>query len=135
MSFLVSNSRWCFCTPAVHPTLIISPPSQQISRSTLIGDIYSYQLFITFNRILFKNVESLVFCAFFGDQVLTGCVLPKSEISLRFFFFMYLWLGFKKRSGVYSGLLSQCRLLPILFSAKRNFKGIACLPQLKNDGC
>lgn len=128
MVFLYSG-----CAPCVNHLT----PSQQISRSTLIGDIYSYQLFITFNRILFKNVESLVFCAFSGDQVLTGCVLPKTEISLRVFFFfrLYLWLSLKKRSRVYPGLLSQCHLLPIRFSAKRNFKGIACLPQLKNDGC
>lgn len=74
--------------------------NQQISRSTLIGNIYFYQLFITFNRISFKNMEPLVFHIswalflegrFWQDLYCLKWCFPEISVCS-----IYLWFSLKK---------------------------------------
>lgn len=74
--------------------------NQQIPRSTLIGNIYFYQLFITFNRTSFKNMEPLVshiaehffWRAGFGRV----CAVWKNVFPELFVCSIYLWFCLKK---------------------------------------
>lgn len=74
--------------------------NQQISRSTLIGNIYFYQLFITFNRISFKNMELLVFHVaesfFWKAGFGRVCAAWKNVFPEIFVCSVYLWFSLKK---------------------------------------
>lgn len=74
--------------------------NQQISRSTLIGNIYFYQLFITFNRISFKNMEPLVFQTaeriFWRAGFGRLCAAWKTAFPEIFVGSIYLWFSLKK---------------------------------------
>lgn len=113
--------------------------NQQISRSTLNGNIYFYQLFITFNSISFKNMEPLVFpkierflwTAGFGRV----CAAWNKVFPEVFVHSIYLWFNLKKYGLL--NLLSPSTLpsCQLLFWTGMYFKRKTCLPQLKNDCC
>jgi hypothetical protein len=107
--------------------------NQQIPRSTLIGNIYYYQLFTTFNRISFKYMESLVFMCFPGGRVLSGYVLTQSDFQR--FLCVQLICGIVLRNAGEASSPFNATFLPILFWTKKYFKGKTCLPHLKNDCC
>lgn len=74
--------------------------NQQISRSTLIGNIYFYQLFITFNRVSFKNMEPLVFhkaeLFFWRAGFGTVCAVWNKVFPEVFICSIYFWFSLKK---------------------------------------
>ena len=97
--------------------------NQQISRSTLKGNIYFYQLFITFNSISFKNMEPLVFrkielllwTAGFG-RVCAAWNKVFPEVFVRS---IYLWFNLKKY-----GLLNL--LFPQHYLLANSYFGLEC---------
>lgn len=74
--------------------------NQQIPRSTLIGNIYFYPLFITFNRTSFKNMEPLVshIVLFLESRFWQGvCCLKKKNVFPEIFVCsIYLWFSLSK---------------------------------------
>lgn len=74
--------------------------NQQISRSTLIGNIYSSQLFITFHRISFENMELFVFHVaehfFWRAGFGRVCAAWKNVFTDIFVCSIYLWFSLKK---------------------------------------
>lgn len=110
--------------------------NQQISRSTLIGNIYFEQLFITFNGISFKNMESLVFHRaeyFFWRAGFGRICVAWNLFFLRFYYVQYI-CAFVLRMLLLNLLpLSTLPSCQLLFWARKYFKRKACLPQLKND--
>ena len=88
----------CLCSGSA-PRINHLAHNQQISRSTLIGNISFYQLFITFHRISFKNMESLVSHTakrFFAEQAFGRVCAAWKSVSLEIFLCsIYLWFSLR----------------------------------------